>query len=73
MERYRHQVDLLTKFVPEFSLRFHRELSGADEFFFRDGSVQLYSSYKANLRLSLSFPDLVRVLMTLYGTMPAEA
>jgi hypothetical protein len=67
LELYRHQVELLRRFVPEFSLRYNRELSGADEFTFRDGSVQLYSNYKASLRLSLPFADLVRVLMALYG------
>jgi hypothetical protein len=56
---------------PEFSLRYNRSLTGADEFHFKDGSVQLYTSYKASLRLSLSFPDLVRVLMALYGNTPA--
>jgi hypothetical protein len=71
LELYRHQVELLTKFVPEFSLRYNRSLTGADEFHFTDGSVQLSSSYKATLRLSLSFPDLVRVFMALYGNTPA--
>ena len=53
--------------MPEFHQLYNRSLTGADEFHFKDGSVQLYSSYKASLRLSLSFPDLVRLLMALYG------
>ncbi len=55
LELDRHQVALLRWFVLEFSLRSNRELSGADEFCFRDGSVQLSSSHKASLRLSLRF------------------
>jgi hypothetical protein len=71
LELYRHQVELLRKFVPEFHQLYNRSLTGADEFHFRDGTVQLYSSYKATLRLSLPFADLVRVLMALYGNTPA--
>jgi hypothetical protein len=73
LEFYRHQVDLLRRFVPEFEQRYSRLPSGTNKFYFRDGSVPLYSSYKANLRLSLSFADVVRVLMALYGNTPAEA
>jgi hypothetical protein len=70
MELYRHQVDLLRRFVPEFHQLYNRTLSGADEFHFQDGSVQLYSNYKASLQLSLPFEDLVRVLMALYSHAP---
>src|SRR5712691_11937503 len=73
LELYRHQVELLAKFVPEFHQLYNRSLTGADEFHFKDGSVYLYSSYKATLRLSLPFADLVRVLMALYGNTPAES
>jgi hypothetical protein len=67
LELYGHQVELLRKFVPEFHQLYTRTLTGADEFYFRDGSVRLYASTNASLRLSLPFPDLVRALMALYG------
>lgn len=73
MELYRHQVEVLRKFVPEFHQLYNRSLSGADEFHFRDGSVQLHASYKASLHLSLPFPDLACVLMALYGTGSTDA
>jgi hypothetical protein len=68
MELYRHQVDLLRRFVPEFAQYPNRgRLTGSDEFYFRDGRLQLFSSgFKASLRLSLPFDEMVRVLMALY-------
>jgi hypothetical protein len=44
LEFYRHQVDLLRRFVPEFEQRYSRLPSGTNKFYFRDGSVQFYSS-----------------------------
>lgn len=67
LELYGYQVELLRQFVPEFHQLYRRDLTGADEFYFQDGALRLYSGYNATVRLSLPFTDLVRVLMALYG------
>lgn len=63
MELYKNQVDLLRRFVPEFSVQYGRkQLSGADDFWFRDGRLRMFASHaKASLELSI----VVRVLKVL--------
>ena len=73
LDIYRHQVNLL-RFVPGMDRqRGSNTLTGADEFWFEGGSMCLYSGgHKAHVRLSLSFDDLVRVMMVLYGERAQE-
>ena len=65
LEAYGHQVDLLRRICPEFRKSQHGELTGYDEFYFQNGQVRLSSDSNSQLRLSLPFDDLVRVLMYL--------
>lgn len=69
LERYRHQVDLLKRFVPDFRLLHGgQDLRGDDEFSVPHGTLRMYAGdYQATLKLSLPFEDLVKVLMLLYG------
>jgi len=68
MALYRHQVDLIRRMAPEFRQAYRQALTGCDEFYFQGGKVRLSSSgTNAHLELSLSFDELVRVLMFLHG------
>ena len=66
MALYSHQVDLIRRIAPDFRQAYTQELTGCDEFYFKGGKVRLSSGgYDAHLELSLSFDELVRVLMFL--------
>lgn len=66
MEAYKHRVDLIRHIVPDFWSRNGRALTGSDEFYFKGGRVRLScSEYDEELRLSLPYDDLVRVLVYL--------
>ena len=66
MVLYMHQVDMIRTIAPDFRQAYTQELTGCDEFYFKGGKLRLSSSgYDAHLELSLSFDELVRVLILL--------
>ena len=68
MENYRHQVDILRRFLPGFRHPHSQTLTGSDEFYFQGGGVRMSAySYGTDVKLSLPFDDLVRVLISIYG------
>ena len=68
LETYRHQVDILRRFLPGFRHPHSRTLTGSDEFYFKGGSIRMSAyGHDADVKLSLPFDDLVRLLMFAYG------